>query len=87
MPKYKVQFNGKMIIAGKDLDDANEKFKDHYPEFSADRFINQDTGEAHEVDCQCEVSGLSIFQNDEVYMDDEGVTWLKRVDERIENTD
>lgn len=83
--KFEIEYIGYITVEAKDRNEANEIFvkncnKIGYPTSFRELEPKKDhgiSGTTHDVVGFCEVSGKSIFEDDEYYEDDDGVMVLK----------
>lgn len=77
--KYEVTFKGSVTLEANSLREANQIVQDNNPEWETLYFfeLDDESNVEHEVIGHCEVSGLSIFEEDEFVSDADGIMILK----------
>ena len=76
MRKFEVEVKHFITIEAETLQEANEKMQNDFSEFETVDFYDTNESKSHEVIGHCEISGLSIFENDDFSWDENGVMWL-----------
>lgn len=91
MKKFEIEYKGHLTVEANDKHEADRIFSEQYQKFGDPiSFTEIDTengitsvGESHEVIGYCEISGKSIFEDDEYLVDNEdGIMVLKSENEK-----
>jgi len=102
MKQFEIHFISHFTIEANNLREANELFEKQKQVFIRDivlfdeeydlftetlSFYDCEESKDHEVIGHCEISGLSIFEEDDYHYDSEGIMWLKEFDETPEGSE
>ena len=78
MAKFEVLAKMIVNVDADNLEEANKIIRENIPDAEIEYFYQEDTDEANYVVGKCEISGLSIFESDDYYYDEDGIMWLKK---------